>query len=204
MSPAGLLLTRQAWSRVGTGSAGVAAADRDALGTTARLVVWPPENLTRLLAVVDAELAVLDAQASRFRSDSEISVLHAAGPGRHRISDGLAEAVGIALGAARWTAGLSDPTVGCTLIRLGYDGDFAAIAPSAAGLMPECSPAPGWQTVRLAGNELTLPAGVVLDLGATAKGLGADRAAAAAYAAAGSGGVLISLGGDVAVAGSPP
>ena len=45
---------------------------------------------------------------------------------------------------------------------------------------------------------------MLLDLGATAKGLGADRAAAAAYASAGYGGVLVSLGGDIAVAGQPP
>ena len=45
--------------------------------------------------------------------------------------------------------------------------------------------------------------GVELDLGATAKALAADRAALAASRAAGTG-VLISLGGDVAVAGPAP
>jgi FAD:protein FMN transferase len=204
MSATGLLISRQAWSRVGTGSSGVAAADRDALGTTARLVAWPPENLPRLLAAVDDALAGLDAQASRFRADSEISAVHAAGAGHYRISDGLAEAVGVALAAAAWTGGLSDPTVGSALVRIGYDRDFAAIEPSSMGNTPDAGPVPGWRAVRLDGNELTVPAGVLLDLGATAKGLGADRAAAAAYAVAGFGGVLVSLGGDVAVAGSPP
>jgi thiamine biosynthesis lipoprotein ApbE len=204
MSATGLLISRQAWSRVGTGSLGLAAADRDALGTTARLVAWPAENLPRLLAAVDGELADLDAQASRFRADSEISAVHAAGAGSYRISDGLAEAVGIALAAAAWTGGLSDPTVGSALVGIGYDRDFAAIKPSTAGTTPAVGPVAGWRAVRLNENELTVPAGVVLDLGATAKALGADRAAAAAYAAAGIGGVLVSLGGDVAVAGSPP
>jgi len=51
---------------------------------------------------------------------------------------------------------------------------------------------------------LRLPPGVRLDLGATAKGLGADRAAAAADRALRCGGVLVSLGGDIAVAGQPP
>ena len=51
---------------------------------------------------------------------------------------------------------------------------------------------------------LSLPAGARLDLGATAKGLGSDRAAAAAYRVCGRGGILVSLGGDIAVTGQPP
>ncbi len=192
-----------AWSRVGVGSDEIAAADRDALGTTARLVVWPPRNLPSLLSAVDRQLARLDRQASRFRADSEISRLLRSGAGSYPISDGLAEAVGIALAAARWTGGLADPTVGAALVSLGYDRDFAAIEPSAAA-PPAADRAPGWPAVRLAGNTLTVPGGLLLDLGATAKGLGADRAARAAYAAAAGGGVLVSLGGDVAVAGRPP
>jgi len=59
--------------------------------------------------------------------------------------------------------------------------------------------------VRLDGPLLRLPAGIRLDLGATAKGGGADRAVRAAMAAAGSaGGVLVSLGGDIAVGGTAP
>lgn len=50
---------------------------------------------------------------------------------------------------------------------------------------------------------MRVPAGVELDLGASAKALAADHAARAALARAGSG-VLVSLGGDVAVAGRPP
>jgi thiamine biosynthesis lipoprotein len=45
---------------------------------------------------------------------------------------------------------------------------------------------------------------VVLDLGATAKALAADHAAAAAGAAVGEAGVLVSLGGDLAVVGPAP
>lgn len=205
---------RPSWSRVAVGSTAVAAADRDALGTTARLVVWPPASLARLVAVVDRVLARLDAQASRFRQDSEISQLHRAGAGRYLISDGLAEAVAVALAAAQWTGGRCDPTVGQALISLGYDRDFAAIArddaapdrdrAAADGTRPRDITVPGWRLVRLEGNALDLPATIRLDLGATAKGLGADRAARAAHAAARGGGVLVSLGGDVAVAGIPP
>ena len=59
--------------------------------------------------------------------------------------------------------------------------------------------------MRLDGPLLRLPPGVRLDLGATAKGVGSDRAVRAVMSATGhAGGVLVSLGGDIAVAGTPP
>ena len=191
------------WAMIDIGTAVAAVAERDALGTSARVAAWPPYNLARVLAVVDAELARLDEQASRFRDDSEISAVHRSAGTVHILSEGLAEAIAVALGAARWTGGLVDPTVGGALTSLGYDRDFAAVRyrkamPSA----PAC--VPGWESVRLDGRRLRLPAGSRLDLGATAKGLGSDRAASAAAAAIAGGGVLISLGGDIAVAGEAP
>jgi len=53
------------------------------------------------------------------------------------------------------------------------------------------------------GRTVRVPAGVELDLGATAKALAADRAARAAARRVGCG-VLVALGGDVAVAGTAP
>ncbi len=202
----------EGWAPVGIGPAdtagvvGAVAAERAALGTGARVVAWPPEDLGTALAAVDAELARLDEEASRFRDDSELARVHR---GQVRqLSKGLAEAIGVALAAARWTGGLVDPTVGGALIALGYDRDFASLAPD---LVPaeDPGPAPGWRSVTLDGTTLRLPAGVRLDLGATAKGLGSDRAVAAAHAACGRsagryGGILVSLGGDIAVAGRPP
>ncbi|HEY6278512.1 MAG TPA: FAD:protein FMN transferase [Streptosporangiaceae bacterium] len=194
-----------AWRHVHTGDRAVAVAQREALGTTARLAVWPPEHADAAMAAVDAVLAALDLQASRFRPDSEISWLHRSAGGLFMLSGGLAEAVRVALEAARWTGGLTDPTVGEALISLGYDRDFAAIDPDSREPPPAPVPAPGWQEVRLDGPLLWLPASVRLDLGATAKGLGSDRAARAVMAATGhTGGALISLGGDIATAGIPP
>ena len=193
------------WRPVPTGDDAVAAAERAALGTSARVVVWPPGNLKAACAAADEVLGVLDRQASRFRPDSELSALHRAGGGLFLLSDGLAEAVGVALAAARWTGGLADPTVGGAVVGLGYDRDFAAIDPEHGRPPAPALPAPGWHRVRLDGPLLRLPAGTRLDLGATAKGLGADRAVRAAMAAAGSaGGVLVSLGGDIAVGGTAP
>jgi thiamine biosynthesis lipoprotein len=205
------------WCPVDVGATAVGVAERAALGTTARVVVWPPNWTGRALAAVDAELALLDKQASRFRDDSEISRLHSAvafpadivGPPLHRsaiVSEGLAEAIAVALAAAEWTGGLVDPTVGGALVGLGYDRDFAALPPDPGGNAGPAVPGyvPGWQSVRLDGRRLQLAAGVQLDLGATAKGLGSDRAARAAADCAPGGGVLVSLGGDIAVAGEAP
>jgi thiamine biosynthesis lipoprotein len=193
------------WRRISTGDGVVAVAERAALGTSARLAVWPPENLGGALAALDNVLAALDRQASRFRPDSEISWIQRSGGGLFMLSDGLAEAVSVALAAAEWTGGLTDPTVGDALISLGYDRDFAAIEPEQREPAGPPVPAPGWHLVRLDGPLLHLPPGVRLDLGATAKGLGSDRAVRAALAAGGNcGGVLVSLGGDIAVGGTPP
>jgi thiamine biosynthesis lipoprotein len=193
------------WERIPTGDDTVAVAERAALGTSARIAVWPPENLDGARVAVDTVLSALDRQASRFRPDSEISWVNHAGGGLFMLSEGLAQAIGVAIGAARWTGGLADPTVGAALIGLGYDRDFAAIDPDRPE--PPTGPArvPGWRTAELAGLMLRLPAGVRLDLGATAKGLGADRAARAAMSASGqAGGILVGLGGDISVAGTPP
>jgi thiamine biosynthesis lipoprotein len=200
------------WQCVPTGDDAVAVAERAALGTSARVAVWPPENLGAACAATDDVLAALDQQASRFRPDSELSWLNDAGGGLFMLGDGLAEAVGVALAAARWTGGLTDPTVGAALVSLGYDRDFAAISqgsePSGGqgSEPPDASaPAPGWPLVRLDGPLLRLPPGIQLDLGATAKGVGSDRAVRAVMSATGGeGGVLVSLGGDIAVAGTPP
>ncbi len=121
------------------------------------------------------------------------------------VSAGLAEAVRVALAAAQWTSGLVDPTVGAALIRLGYDRDFAELGTGQrVGLAVEPAHVPSWQGVALRGTSLHVPPGVRLDLGATAKALGADWAAAAAYQLAEAGGVLVSLGGDMAAAGESP
>ncbi|MDQ6606520.1 MAG: FAD:protein FMN transferase, partial [Actinomycetota bacterium] len=143
-----------------------------------------------------------DLACSRFRADSELCALNRAAGATVRVSPLLLEAVGASLRAARLTDGDIDPTVGGALISLGYDRDFDSIAPG--GPISVVS-VPGWRTVEIDAQASTvrLAAGVELDLGATAKALAADRAAARAQATSGCG-VLVSLGGDVSVAGAAP
>ena len=175
-----------------------------ALGTGVRLRTVDPRALAVARAVLEAELTAIDEVASRFRPDSEVIVLVGAGGRAVAVSPLLAEALAQALRAARLTHGALDPTVGSVLVDLGYDRDFRSIPPGQKPQLSVRRPA-GWQSVELdvAAGTVRVPAGTLLDLGATAKAFVADRAAARAAEVAGCG-VLVSLGGDVAVAGPAP
>jgi thiamine biosynthesis lipoprotein ApbE len=167
-----------------------------------QLVITDPARIREARQLLAEDLAELDAVCSRFRPDSELVRLGDSG-GTTTISPLLAEAIAVSLRAAELTDGVVDPTVGAALAAIGYDRDFDAIpadgSPVTAALIP------GWREVSLdlETRRLTLPPGVRLDLGATAKGWAADRSSAA-IARRLDCGVLVSLGGDTAVAGLPP
>jgi len=176
-----------------------------ALGTFATLLVADPAALDAARDLLAAELAAIDAACSRFRPDSELSRACATGGHPVPVSPLFAEALSAALTAAEQTGGDVDPTCGRALAGLGYDRDFALARQEVHAPRRPAVPAGGWREVLLdAGRqEVTVPDGVLLDLGATAKALAADRAAAAIAAATGCG-VLVNLGGDISVAGPPP
>jgi thiamine biosynthesis lipoprotein len=182
---------------------GLSGCDWRALGTSAQLVVAEPDALPAARAAVERVLADIDLAASRFRPDSELSRLNAAAGSWLDISPLFAAALRIAVDAARWTGGLVDPTVGDALIRLGYDRTFATVPAVAGPLNVVATAAPGWQHIEVEEGRARVPAGTRIDLGATAKAYAADLATAAA-ANAGGCGALVSLGGDIAVAGEPP
>ncbi|HVM64696.1 MAG TPA: FAD:protein FMN transferase [Acidimicrobiales bacterium] len=176
-----------------------------ALGTTAELVVADAAMMAPGRAVLEAELARVDAACSRFRDDSDLALVNAAAGEWVAVSTTFLDALDAARRAARLTGGLIDPTVGAAVRRIGYDRDFASVPPTGAALTVRFSPVPGWQTVEVdrAAGCVRIPRGAALDLGATAKAWCADQAAARAAALAGCG-VLVSLGGDIAVAGPAP
>jgi thiamine biosynthesis lipoprotein len=103
------------------------------------------------------------------------------------------------------TNGASDPTVGEAVRILGYDADFAALPSDRPGPRVVIGRVPGWQGIRLdaRASTVTIPRGVSLDLGSIGKAYASDLAAEEAFAAVG-GGVLVSLGGDIATAGAAP
>jgi thiamine biosynthesis lipoprotein len=123
------------------------------------------------------------------------------------------------------------PTLGRALVAIGYDRDFADVPPSSdlpvTPLSPTADGGPpdpagpqgsagprgqggddsdrpdAWRRIAIDGDIVTLPRGVHLDLGATAKAWAADVAADRIAAETGCG-VLVNLGGDLAVAGAAP
>jgi FAD:protein FMN transferase len=173
----------------------------EALGGLALVAVSDSERLAKATAAVRQVVHEFDLACSRFRRDSELCALNGAAGQRVRVSPLLLEAVQEALRAAQLTGGAVDPTIGAALVALGYDRDFEELRPP-RGI--EIVPVPGWRAVQVdrEASTVRLPAGVALDLGATAKALAADRAAAAAHQAAGCS-VLVSLSGDMSIAGPP-
>lgn len=182
-----------------------------ALGCEVLVAVTRPQALARARAMLDVDLVALDRAASRFRPDSEVAALATAGGRRLRISALLTDLLGVALDAAARTGGDLDPTLGADLIALGYDRDLGALtlaSPSdLAGARPMLAlrRSVDWRAVELdrAAGMVRVPPGVVLDLGATAKARCADQSAARLADQLGCG-VLVSLGGDLAVAGPAP
>jgi thiamine biosynthesis lipoprotein len=182
-----------------------------ALGTTA-LLLAPAEQMTAARRAVEAELEAIDSAASRFRPNSELSRLNRTAGSWTAVSPLLLQALALGLRAAALSGGAVDPTLGGELHGLGYDRDFELLAhlPATRRLQRAIAPDRPSRRSRWAEIELCqdppsarLPAGTQIDLGATAKALAADRAAAAAHAATGPG-VLVSLGGDISTAGACP
>ena len=175
-----------------------------ALGTSAKVVTTVPQALPDAIVAVREEVDAIDRTCSRFRPDSELARLHDGAGEWVEVDPVLVEAIEVALRAAILTDGDVDPTVGESLLLVGYDRDFAGLDPDGPPI-GALRAAPGWRTVEVdtAGSRVRIPRGVRLDLGATAKAFAADRSARAAFDATGSG-VLVSLGGDIAVAGPPP
>jgi thiamine biosynthesis lipoprotein ApbE len=185
---------------------GVATADDRAFGGSLRVVVTNAADLFPAKAAVDELVRSVDLAANRFDTDSELSRLNATPDRQVVISPLLTKLIAAALRGARLTGGAVDPTVGSAIKLAGYGSDFAAVPADGLAIELTVTRIPGWQAIEFdeASRTVRVPRGVDIDLGATAKALTADLAAAAALAKLGGGGVLVSLGGDISVAGEPP
>jgi thiamine biosynthesis lipoprotein len=172
------------------------------------VVVTRADRLSVAADAVRRVVADFDLSCSRFREDSELMALGRTAGRPTPASALLREALHAGLRAAELTDGDVDPTLGRALVALGYDRDFERVLAGGAETerpTVKLTAVPGWHAIRIddEAETVTVPAGVSLDLGATAKALAADHAAVAALNVAG-GGVLVSLGGDVSTAGEAP
>ncbi|MEZ5116703.1 MAG: FAD:protein FMN transferase [Candidatus Nanopelagicales bacterium] len=175
--------------------------------TTVEVVTTRADELAPARAAVQAVIDAVDLAASRFRTDSEISELNTAEGRPVPASPLFRTLVREGLRVARITDGLIDPTIGELLVAHGYDRDIEELrstgirrltTPVAVVRRPDHTQV----VVDDEAGTVRVPAGVVLDLGASAKAWAADAAAQAAARAV-DGPVLVGMGGDLAVAGVP-
>jgi len=131
---------------------------------------------------VESLFREVEARLTRFRPDSELARLNESPETSFSASAVLFSVVEAAVGAARSTDGLFDPTILGALIRAGYDRSFELIpaqTPATRSPMPAFNRRRAWQDVRLdpSRGTITLPRGCGLDLGGIGKGWTIDRAA---------------------------
>ena len=173
------------------------------MGTT--VVVGTSDPAALELATMSARSVIdaVDRACSRFKPDSELTLLNrASGTGPVEVSGLLDAAIAASLDAAAATGGLVDPTIGALIERLGYTVTFTDMALDGPSIDVDIRAAPGWGGVvhDRTRRTVALPADASLDLGAVGKAWAADQAAVAAARRVGDG-VLVACGGDVAIAG---
>ncbi|MCX6395337.1 MAG: FAD:protein FMN transferase [Propionibacteriales bacterium] len=171
-----------------------------ALGTYVHLQTTgdPAHAEMRAAEILDA----VDAACSRFRVDSDLSRANAAAGTRVAVSDLFRAALRVALDVAEVTEGILDPGLGRNLVELGYDVDLEQVRQRRdLAAVVGAEPSRGrWKSIELDGGSVRVPRGVALDLGATAKAWAADLVAKSLMEETGEA-VLVSLGGDVSIAG---
>lgn len=175
-----------------------------AIGTMAT-VVAEPTKVGHAASILRAELDAFDRACSRFRADSELEALHGHGGRPMVVTPLLFSALEVAIAVAEKTFGAVDPTVGNAIAALGYDRDVNLIGRRRARSPIGVGPVVGYEHVHLDARTRTaqIPKRVRLDLGSSAKALAADHAALRIADRLDTE-VLVSIGGDVAVAGPPP
>ena len=176
-----------------------------AIGTTATVVVVRPDQADQAEAILRDELQAIDLACSRFRPDSELQYLHDQAGRVVEVSPLLFHALTVAVAVAEKTQGAVDPTVGNAIAVLGYDRYFEEIDVEFNPPSLALGPVAGYGHIHLDAprRAVRIPRGVRLDLGSTAKAL-VGRPAVAHIADHLGTGTLVSVGGDVAVAGPPP
>jgi len=174
------------------------------MGTRVRLLASDPSPLP----TARAEVERLAARLTRFDAGSELGALNADPRPVVPASADLRAAVRAALRGAELTGGLADPTLLAPLERAGYGSsllgvprtplrDALASAPARRAARPH--PAGAWRAVEVddAAGTIARPPAVRLDLGGSAKGFVADRAAALLGAPC-----AVDCGGDMRVRGA--
>ncbi|MBU6424535.1 MAG: FAD:protein FMN transferase [Chloroflexota bacterium] len=172
-----------------------------AMGTSMRFIAYAADAAggQRALEAAEERTRSIEARFSRFIASSELSRLNAFVGSPVAVSRDMAEVLGLALEQHHATGGLFDPAILPDLERAGYDRTFDEIDPDAA--RPGPSAHATFADLEWDGRTVRTPHGMRIDLGGIVKGWTADRIA---DQLARVGPVLVDLGGDIAVRGTPP
>ncbi len=173
-----------------------------AMGTTAHVVVVGPDAEEHVGHAME-RVFDLEQRWSRFVPTSEISQLNAAAGESVEVSPLTLCLVDHAVAAWRLTGGSFDPTMVLQLQDAGYDRSFERIEMTSPGHdQPVAGSGCGDVHVDRCRREVTIPADIGLDPGGIGKGLAADIITRE-LTDAGAWGVMVNLGGDLAVRGLP-
>ncbi|MFN0029244.1 MAG: FAD:protein FMN transferase [Acidimicrobiales bacterium] len=183
-----------------------------AMGSEVELLIGGATDADGLAAWAREEIERLEQCWSRFRANSELVALNNRSGQWVDVSTTLATAL---RSATRWwrdTGGAFDPTVIEALESWGYNQDFRLIRASGAGGAggsndasdpPRAAPGLTGMASLHDYHSVRLPPGVRVDLGGIGKGLAAD-VVAQELLTRGAPSVLVSMGGDLAMAGAAP
>ena len=204
---------------------GVQQATWRAMGSAVEVLLVDAEP--RHLDLVRDVVAHLEARWSRFSATSDVSRLNAAGGAPVRVDPSTVRLLEMMASGAFATDGAYDPTLLAPLVALGYAASWEDPG-AVTSLAPGCALRSDVRQVLVDREHgvVRLPPGAVIDAGGIGKGLAADVAVEAVLAGvpgAGAGvpgvgvpgvgvpgvgvpgvGVMVSIGGDVRVAGTPP
>ncbi|WP_372736906.1 FAD:protein FMN transferase [Nocardioides sp.] len=187
----------------------------DAIGTYVVVATQDPAELRLATSLAREILVDVDETCSRFRPDSDLSVVNEHPGVWVRVNPLLVAAVATACHVAEWTEGIVHPLLGRDLITLGYDRDLSELAPvdqrqptgGRHSLISEpVRFGPGlesWREIGLRGDAVRIPAETALDLGSSGKAWAADLIVTALSEEL-TDSAAVSLGGDVAVSGDQP
>ncbi len=172
-------------------------------GLTGTLVTEHPETMAYATTRLWYWIESMDEACNRFSRDSELSRLNASAGQTTTVSPTLLRAIDAAVTASTLTDGLCDPTVLPALLAWGYDRDYDEVRDRVDLNEPPVVAPPGVGAIAIDRVERTvrLDPGCQLDLGASAKALVADLVA---DEVAERGGIVVEIGGDVAVRGAGP
>jgi FAD:protein FMN transferase len=149
-----------------------------------------------LAAQVAATVAVDERRWSRFREDSEVSLITSCSGRPVRVS---AETIDLLEACRHWstrTGGVFQPLVGATLAAWGYRGSLLD-TPAGSRISPTGRAVTGVIEVDRERRVVTIPTGCVLDLGGIAKSWMARRAGAVMVAGCDDPSLLVDAGGDL-------